>query len=229
MYDSLFQNCIAYYPGVKIGTSYVDVIGRFNGTINGTVPMDVIDRFGMKYTLNWEYQSTSNYVSAPFTDKLSSTSQTIIAAMRPRALYSTNPCALALHNSTGGYYGWDLRIGTDRINFMLNSTAGGNTKSLDYSTTNPDWDIFTISFTPSSIKLYRNGLLIASNTDAGTYVSTSTMYLNFGVDMPGQYYPFMGEIGEVMIFTVELTAVQIKAINDVMKMHYVNPKKGYWK
>lgn len=222
-FQEIFNNCLCYFPVSVNGTAYLEAMNGYNGVIHGSVPLDVKDRFGWKYTPNWESQNLSNYINASLTDKVSSTSQTIITAIRPRMNYSNNPCALSLHNSTGGYYGWDLRVGTDRINMMLQTSAGGLVKQLDYTTTNPDWDIFTVSFSPTSMKLYRNGNLISSNTTSGTYVYTSDMYLNFGVDTPGAYYPFMGEIGEVMLFTVELTDSQVMAINRLMGQMYLTP------
>jgi hypothetical protein len=219
-FQEIFKDCLCYFPVVANGTSYLEAMNGYNGVIHGSVPLNVIDRFGWKYTPNWESQSTSNYITVALTDKMSATSQTIIAAIRPRALASNHPTALSLHDGVGSAYGWDLTVGSDQFNIMLNTSAGDNLKQLIYTGSNPDWEIYAISFSPTSMKLYKNGNLIASNTTAGTYVYTSTMNLNIGIDTPGTYYPFMGEIGEILLFTTELTDLQVQTIYKIMATGY---------
>jgi len=78
------------------------------------------------------------------------------------------------------------------------------------------WNHFTITFDGERTRLYRNGILVSSNSTPGNILNNSEYYSIF------KYGANKGYVGQNLIYSRALTATEILATYDATKLRYVN-------
>jgi len=254
MYDSLFQGCVAYYPGI-IGSSgkYLDIIGGNDGTITGATKTGN-DRFGTvnkcyDFTATGSKISLGNILNTTFAG--STAKFTIIVWINPIFTTLSNNTIIVAKDADNSFSEnqrqFYLGINTTaKLTFLWFGALDASSYILNYSTTtltSNSWKFIVITFDATQSTIVNKTTMYISSIkesisstiyNSPTYIQTSTSHLGIGnilsssgVATANQSFP--GSIGEVMIFNTIKTPAEIKTIYDLTKLQYIMPKVGYWK
>jgi len=188
------------YPGS--GTTIFDLSGNGN---NGTLSGSPVFSNGI---MTYDGSDDQIAVSANQNSLDFSSNQTILIWM-----YHTytsgrkNP----YNQAYGGYGTWTHEQGNN-INYYYGDAGGNNTPytNRNSSTTSTSvWNMMCTTRDTSTIKWYKNGVLINSASNAYGELTTTTGDISFGNGYAGRW---VGDMGPMMLYKKALTAAEIQEI-----------------
>jgi fibronectin type 3 domain-containing protein len=185
------------------GATVVDVSGNNNvGTLNTGTTWSTAGRFGNAL----QYNGTTSGVTVPDAPSLDlTTALTLEAWVYPTVSLS----------------GWRVVIGKDVDRYYLMGSSGNNTPAVGGTFTvggntnlfGPTglavntWTHLAATFDGATLRLYANGLQVASQTQTGAF-TTSTGALTLGYNVYGER--FTGLIDEVRVYNRALSLTEIQ-------------------
>ena len=202
-----------------------DNTGVNNGTLN-VFPNHsgmTVGHIGQSFFLQ---QATFEYVAVPDNNSLEMTTQFTLAAwVRQLGTYPPDQQIISKFGTFGNYaYQFSLSSnGGVRMDFSADGTNYGALIAPNNSITPGVWQYVAATFNAGNVKLYVNGIEVASGTSSITSIySNGTAPLNIGRDAGGAGQYFSGLIDEAMVFNRALSATEI---NDIFALG----KKGVCK
>ncbi len=201
------KGCVLCLPlNEGSGTTVHDISGYGNnGTISGATWVN--GRYGKALS----FDGVDDYVEVPHSASLEPTDVTVEMWINPVSWTHTS-MAVALvtkrTDTTNGFFiFWYADTGT------INWDWGGNSYrwNTGYSPPLNTWTHLTFTRDSAGRKLYVNGVLRASTSNAGASVATGSV-LRIGADSMAARYWFKGTIDAVRIYNRALSEEEIKAI-----------------
>jgi len=159
------------------GNAVFDLSGFMNhGTINGATW--TTGKFGSALSFN----GSSDYAEVPNTDSLNPDAITVASWAKIPSFYGSGNDPLidkAYTSHTDPYYQYHLGVtgheySSNQGKYRFQVSVGGTLYSADSTDTydSDKWNFFVGTYDGETIRLYRNGVLIASNTDPSGSMDT---------------------------------------------------------
>jgi hypothetical protein len=186
-----------------------DVTGTNNGTLEGGVTF-TNGEVGQTFS----FDGSSGYVLVPDSPSLRITNQLTIEAWINTRSTNTDRCVVAKVGGTGGNNGYQFVLSKNALVGLFNS-PGQSWPSATISRAIPivlgSWNHVAFTYDQSSLKLYFNGVPVATNVIGAVAINTSTSNLRVGDD-DSHDTPFDGQIDEASLYNRALSAAEIAAI-----------------
>lgn len=209
-------NPYSYLQGIS-GTTWTDVSGNGN---NGTLIN------GTSYSNGaMVFDGVDDYVQVPYTSSLNSDRVTVNAWInKTQAVNFSHFIGLPVNNVTWSppYMSYGVEyIGTSNtISFVMGFTD--NTfayTNFTLSFGNNQWFNFTASYDKTSVKIYINGVLVATRSESKTmYQSTADFYV--GAINTSAQYPLNGKIGVTQVYNKALSASEVQQNFQALRGRY---------
>jgi PKD repeat protein len=197
--------------GEASGTSAADSAGTNTGSIRGGVTLGAPGALTGDPDTSMSFDGTSGYVSVPNSPGLNLTGDlTVEAWVRPGALDGVTRAVLH-KGGTGGYPTYQYRIGLTSGNLWRGTVYVG---SNNLTVTSPSiastigWTHVVMARSGSTLKLYLNGVAVATATASGT-LNTSTGMLAIGRTGAVSVDYCKGSIDDVAAYPTALSAAQV--------------------
>lgn len=209
--STLLTNLYAVY---KAENNANDSLGVYNGTAQG----------GLTYTAGnsgnaFTFNGSNAYVLLPDNSLKSilTSNFSISLWLYPTAASNAYRTMVSSYGFSGANnYGFELDvINNHKAYFAIYNGASTSILQLDNTFTINQWNHFVVTRkTGSESKFYKNGNLVAQNTDTLDPGTTTTMWasigaLKYGVSSLSQYQANNNKIDEVGIWNKELTQAEI--------------------
>lgn len=179
------------------------------GTVTGGVTTGVPGAIAGDPDTAMGFDGTSGYVAVPSTAAVSPSDVTVEAWARPRGVGG----AIVQKGGSSGYSVWEYRLGITSGNQWRGTVFVG---SSAYSVTAPSppstaaWTHLALTRSGTVLTLYVNGSAVASTTVSGaTNVSNGILAVGRAGSSASGYFP--GDVDEVAVYPVALTAAQVGA------------------
>jgi PKD repeat protein len=197
--------------GETSGTSAADSAGTNTGSIRGGVTMGAPGALSGDADTSMSFDGSSGYVSVPNSAGLNLTGDlTVEAWVQPGPLDSKTRAVLH-KGGTGGYATYQYRLGLTSSNFWRGTVYVGSNNltvtSPNIASTN-GWTYLVMTRSGSTLKLYLNGMEVATAAASGT-LNTSTGMLAIGRTGSVSVDYFKGSIDEVAVYPTALSAATI--------------------
>jgi PKD repeat protein len=193
------------------GTTAADSAGSNTGSARGGVIFGAPGALIGDPDASMGFDGTSGYVSVANSANLNLTGDlTVEAWVQPGPLSGTTR-AVVHKGGTGGYPSYQYRIGLTSSNFWRGTVYVG---SNNLTVTSPSiastlgWTHLVMTRSASTLKLYLNGVAVATTTVTGT-LNTSTGILAIGRTGAVSVDYFKGSIDEVAVYPTALPAAAI--------------------
>jgi PKD repeat protein len=197
--------------GETSGTVAADRAGTNAGSVRGGVTLGAPGALAGDSDTSMSFDGTSGYVSVPNSASLNLTGDlTVEAWVRPGPLDSITRAVLH-KGGTGGYPTYQYRIGLTSGNLWRGTVYVG---SNNLTVTSPSiastigWTHVVMTRSGSTLKLYLNGVSVATATASGT-LNTSTGMLAIGRTGAVSVDYFKGSIDDVAAYPTALSAAQV--------------------
>jgi hypothetical protein len=201
--------------------------GTQSGGISGTYYSANTRTGGCPYV--GYFNGSTDTLTVPFSSAFNPTSAMTIVIWVYRLSGAYGPTPVPLYNETlnvGGYVFGDVNDGgtgnTAVYTFRVDK-AGSSYSCAESSTTFNTWVMYGLVYTNGvGLKVYKNGVLNNTCNNATTTIVASTTPLNFGA------IHFGGNISNVEIYNVTLTATQIANIYAAQSAEMILPHGYFW-
>jgi len=183
------------------GTPVLDSINGFNGTaFNGADTIGSTCRYG-------QFDGENDYIEIPHYDDLNGNDAlTYIAYIRPDSWSGVDQImAKSVHG--GGSGRAQMGIFSEHGVFKVRAETKDGREGISASLPTPlgDWVHIAAVFNGTSLVLYQDGVLVASDTFSSTTLTQTTDALNISKRVGSSNYYFHGLIDDVRVYTSALS------------------------
>ena len=213
MVETNSKQKIIHMADYYIGTRVADISPALNNSTGSGVTHAIITN-GSYRTGVFEFDGVNDYVDIPTALTASDTEYTFMAWVKTDDV--TTDQMLYAFNNGGLYSTIELNINTNgNVRFVSNSSNGGDV--IQYYKggvlTNDQWTHLALVAKESSYwEGYVNGVLVTSNSMAGSFASITTAGDYWGVRRDGTSDPLSGASDGFRVYNLALTSNQVFTI-----------------
>ena len=213
--SSLQQGIVGYWP--FCGNANDESGNGNNGVVNGAIM--VSDRFG---STNSAYQFNNNFIRIPYNANLSPTSGSVSIWLKVNGLFNQGQQLLFAQSEgrPSTYVNSQFRCGQLKSagNSWRTTSSGGTS---DYATVcgetildDGQWHHIVGTYTPSSLKIYVDGILESSTTTS--LIQNPSIFKDFYIGgfgpADGGFQYFNGTLDDLIVYNRALTATEVSAL-----------------
>lgn len=176
-----------------------------NGTVNGATL--TIDRFG-NASKAYNFNGTSSFIQVPSTGQFASNSITINGWMKIQNIITGGIQFIVNGNQSSA--SWSILYNNLGFGDVINQNCSGSSQNnFGQPPSANQWINITYVITPSIISFYKNGTLVASQSNTAFSSSCGNNNLYFGYDIVGTPEYYSGSLDDIGIWDRALTQQEI--------------------
>ena len=196
------------YPGT--GTSADSIVSNNTATLYN----------GVAYSSSnggyWDFDGSDDYILTNFGDGLNPTTQDLSYGIWVKP-DSTQTAMFMMQSNWGGSHRFYIGSISGKLGWGIQG-RGWNANDTDLSFVNGEWYYINIIFSGTTVKLYANGVLKATDT-----ISSYVFDNNLGIGSGQPYnsgYPWNGGIAACRVYYEELTANEVSQNYNAQKSRF---------